>query len=88
MSCTAALGLRYALNCTIFDAMVAPSFMPDSPTRMSISATVWLSPSLSHPPCYLQDRDEIADEVIIVKSRNHYEIITTVSVISSQCHLA
>ena len=29
MSCTAALGLRYTLNCTIFDATVAPVFSPD-----------------------------------------------------------
>lgn len=41
--------------------------MPDSPTRMSISATMCLSPSCSHPPCYLQDRDEISDDVIITK---------------------
>ena len=27
MSCTAALGLHYALNCTIFDATVAPAFI-------------------------------------------------------------
>lgn len=30
---------------------------------MSISATMCLSPSCSHPPCYLQDRDEISDDV-------------------------
>ena len=42
--------------------------MPDYPTRTSISATMWLSPSCSHPPCYLQDRDEIADDVIIAIS--------------------
>ena len=35
---------------------------------MSISATMWLSPSCSHLPCYLQDRDEIADDVIIAIS--------------------
>ena len=35
---------------------------------MSISATMWLSPSCSHPTCYLQDRDEIADDVIIAIS--------------------
>ena len=29
MSCTAAMGLHYALNCTIFDAMVALVFSPD-----------------------------------------------------------
>lgn len=39
--------------------------MPDYTTRMSISATICLSLSCSHPPCYLQDRDEIADDVII-----------------------
>ena len=42
--------------------------MPDYPTRMSISATMWLSPSRSHPTCYLQDRDKIADDVIIAIS--------------------
>ena len=42
--------------------------MPDFPTRMSISATMWLSPSCSHPPCHLQDRDEITDDVIIAIS--------------------
>ena len=64
MACAAALGLYYALNCTIFDAMVASLLMPDSPTPMSISATMCLSSSCSHPPCYLQDRDEISDDVI------------------------
>ena len=68
MSCTAATGPHYALNCTIFDAMVAPLLLPDYPTRMSISATMWLSPSRSHPTCYLQDRDKIADDVIIAIS--------------------
>ena len=29
---------------------------------------MWLPPSLSHPTCYLQDRDEIADDVIIAIS--------------------
>ena len=42
--------------------------MPDCPTRMSISAAMYLSPSCSHPPCYLQDQDEILDDVIIVIS--------------------
>ena len=97
MSCTAAMGLHNALNCTIFDAMVAPIFSPDStntrhgspclysrfhafmlwqvphlcqltPTRTSNS----MSMRFSHPTCYLQDRDEIADEVIIAPSRNRY----------------
>ena len=54
--------------------------MPDYPTRMSISATMCLSPSCSQPPCYLQDRDEIADDVIIVKSRNRYVKVTVISV--------
>ena len=54
--------------------------MPDYPTRMSISATMCLSPSRSHPTCYLQDRDEIADDVIIVKSRNRYVKVTAISV--------
>lgn len=44
--------------------MVASLLMPDSPTPMSISATMCLSSSCSHPPCYLQDRDEISDDVI------------------------
>ena len=60
-------------------ATVAPLLLPDFPTRMSISATMWLSSSLSHPPCYLQDRDEIADDVIIVKSRNRYVKVTVIS---------
>lgn len=47
---------------------------------MSISATMWLSPSCSHLPCYLQDRDEIADDVIIVKSRNRRVKVTVISV--------
>ena len=55
--------------------------MPDYTTRMSISAAMWLSLSLSQPTCYLQDRDEIADDVIIVKSRNRYVKVTAVSVI-------
>ena len=61
--------------------------MPDCPTRMSISAAMSLSPSCSHPPCYLQDLDEIADDVIITKPRNRCVKVTTVSVISLQCHL-
>ena len=77
MSCSAAVGLHYALNCTIFDATVASLLMPDYSTRMSISATMCLSPSCSHPPCYLQDRDEIADGVIIAPSRNHCVNIST-----------
>lgn len=105
MSCTAALGLRYALNCTIFDATVTavfspdgttacygsplplfqiplthatvtPLLMPDYPTRMSISATM----RFSHPTCYLQDRDEIADDVIIAQFRNRYVKVTVISV--------
>ncbi len=48
-------------------ATVAPAY-PDYPPRMSISATMWLSPSLSQTACYLQDRDEIADDVIIAIS--------------------
>lgn len=54
--------------------------MPDYPTRMSISATMCLSPSCSHLPCYLQDWDEITDDVIIVKPRNRYVKVTTISV--------
>lgn len=56
----------------LIHATVAPLLLPDYPTRMSISATMWLSPSCSHLPCHLQDRDEIADEVIIAPSRNRY----------------
>ena len=65
---------------TLSLATIAPLFMPDYPTRMSISATMWLSPSCSHPPCYLQDRDEIADDVIIAQSRNRYVKVTAISV--------
>lgn len=54
--------------------------MPDYPTRMSISAAMCLSPSCSHPPCYLQDRDEIADDVIIAKPRNLCVKVTVISV--------
>lgn len=68
---------------TLSFATVAPAFIPDStrscygsslayyPTRMSMR--------YSHPPCYLQDRDEIAGDVIIVKSRNRYVKVTAVS---------
>ena len=65
---------------TLSHAAVAPLLMPDYPTRMSISATMWLSLSLSHPTCYLQDRDEIADDVIIAPSRNRYVKVTAISV--------
>lgn len=54
--------------------------MPDYPTRMSISMSMCLSPSCSQPPCYLQDRDEIADDVIITPPRNRYVRITAMSV--------
>ena len=54
--------------------------MPDYPTRMSISATICLSSSCSHQTCYLQDRDEIADDVIIAKPRNRYLKVTVISV--------
>ena len=47
---------------------------------MSISATMWLSPSLSQTTCYLQDRDEIADDVIIAPSRNRCVKVTVISV--------
>ena len=50
--------------------------MPDYPTRMSISVSM----RFSQPPCYLQDRDEIVDDVIIVKFRNRHVKITTISV--------
>ena len=56
---------------------VAPLLLPDYPTRMSISATMWLSPSCSQPTCYLQDRDEIVDDVIIAQPRNHCVNIST-----------
>ena len=52
----------------LIHATVAPLLLPDYPTRMSISATMCLSSSCSHPPCYLQDRDQIADDVIIAIS--------------------
>ena len=61
-------------------ATVAPLLLPDYTTRMGISAAMWLSPSLSHPTCYLQDRDEISDDVIFAKSRNRYVIVTVISV--------
>ena len=60
----------------LIHATVAPLLMPDYPRRMSISATM----RFSHPTCYLQDRDEIADDVIIAQFRNRYVKITTVSV--------
>ena len=63
----------------LIHATVAPPLMPDYPTLMSISTTMWLSPSCSYPPCYLQDRDEIADEVIIAQSRNRYVKVTVIS---------
>lgn len=34
----------------------------------------------SHPPCYLHDRDEIADDVIISQPRNRYVKVTVISV--------
>ena len=61
----------------LIHVMVAPLLMPDYPTRMCISATMWLSPSRSQTTCYLQDRDEIADDVIIAQPRNHYVNIST-----------
>ena len=64
----------------LIHATVAPLLMPDYPTRMSISATMCLSSSCSHPTCYLQDRDEIADDVIIAPSRNRYVKVTVISV--------
>lgn len=64
----------------LIHATVAPLLMPDSPTRMSISVSMCLSSSCSHPPFYLQYRDEIADDVIIVKSRNRYVKVTAISV--------
>ena len=59
---------------------IAPLLMPDYPTRMSISAAMCLSSSCSHPPCHPQDRDEIADDVIIAQTRNRCVKVTTVSV--------
>lgn len=49
---------------SLIHATVAPLLMPDCPTRMSISASMCLSSSCSHPTCYLQDRDEVSDDVI------------------------
>lgn len=63
----------------LIHATVAPLLMPDYPTRMSISVSMCLSSSCSHPPFYLQYRDEIADDVIIVKSRNRYVKVTAIS---------
>lgn len=57
---------------SLIHAIVASLFMPDHPRRMSIRSSV--------PTCYLQDRDEIADDVIIVKSRNRYVKVTVISV--------
>ena len=64
----------------LIHATVAPLLMPDYPTRTSISATMCLSSSCSHPTCYLQDLDEIADDVIIAKPRNRYVKVTVISV--------
>lgn len=47
-----------------------------TPTRTSNS----MSMRFSHPTCYLQDRDEISDDVIFAKSRNRYVIVTVISV--------
>ena len=80
-------------------ATVALAFIPGSTHPCHSSSLVYAGlphtnehlcdpPSCSHPPCYLQDRDEIADDVIIAPSRNRCVKVTTVSVISSQCHLA
>lgn len=80
MSCTTAMGLHYVLNCTLFDAMVVPLLMPDYATGMGISATMCLSLSCSQLPCYLQDRDEIVDDVIISQPRNRYVKVTVISV--------
>ena len=57
-------------------ATVAPQLMPDYTTRMSLSVSM----GFSQPPCYLQDRDEIADEVIIAQPRNRYVKVTAISV--------
>lgn len=54
--------------------------MPDYPARMSISAAMCLSLSCSQPTCYLQDRDEIADDVIIAQPQNRYVKVTAISV--------
>ena len=66
----------YLFQIPLIHATVAPLLMPDYPTRMSISAAMWLSPSCSHPTCYLQDRDEIADDVIIAQPRNRCVKVT------------
>lgn len=54
--------------------------MPDYPARMSISAAMCLSLSCSQPTCYLQDRDEIADDVIIAQPQNHCVKVIPMSV--------
>lgn len=57
----------------LIHATVAPLFMSDYPTRMSISVSM----RFSYPTCYLQDWDEIADDIIILKSRNRHINIST-----------
>ena len=64
----------------LIHATVAPLLMPDYPARMSISAAMCLSLSCSHQTCYLQDRDEIADDVIIAQPQNRYVKVTAISV--------
>ena len=44
MSCTAAVGLHYAQNCTIFDATVTAFFSPDD-TIIATVAAVFISDS-------------------------------------------
>ena len=64
----------------LIHATVTPLLMPDYPTRMSISSAMCVSSSCSQPPCYLQDRDEIVDDVIIAKPWKCYVKVTAISV--------
>ena len=70
--------LRYGSPCLYsrFHAFMlwqVPHLCQLTPTRTSNS----MSMRFSHPTCYLQDWDEIADEVIIARPRNHCVNIST-----------
>ena len=70
--------LRYGSPCLYsrFHAFMlwqVPHLCQLTPTRTSNS----MSMRFSHPSCYLQDWDEIADEVIIARPRNHCVNIST-----------
>lgn len=66
---------------SLIHATIAPLLMPDCPTRISISVSM----RFSHPPCYLQDRAEIADEVIHCSApkplyESRHSIVSTLTV--------